>query len=890
MKTMNEISFENSCDLNIFFNLSEDVLCVINTSGYLEKVNEKFISESGIKHSDLFPGSFYQFIYPADESLVRESLCSISGHTEQEAEFNARVFFTHQNPQTYHWRARYHSGLIYLSAKATPLNKTKAEFDFLPATGSLKKPEKKQDASIFNEHRFKALVQNGSDLVAIITNDGDYKYVSPSVAHILGNEPSFYLGKNAFEFIHPDDIPALQAQLITVNQNYITKLKPYRFLHANGQFCWLETIVTNTIDDLEVDGLIVNSKDVTDWKEAEDELQKNNKRFDNLIENTKDGYFTLSRDWCFTSLNSTIRNMAGLPQGFVVNANLWDVFPNGMNLKFYAEFNRSFEENVPVQFEEFSPDFNKWLDFNAYPYENSLTVFVRDITELKIQQLTLSLEKEVLEMNASAAYSLKQLTDHLLGGFESIHYGLQTSLLFANRSHNKLYPLSIPSINEMYEFAREGVEIKLENGSCAMAAFNRREVYIEDVSTNPISENLREVLESYQVRSSRTIPIINKNDEILAVLTIFNRKKDQALTDETRLINRLGTIVQLLVEGRQTKKEIELNHERYQLTIQATSDSIWDLDMRTNQLYRGNGFDKYHNQSAGLEPLELKKWGANIHPDDAERVDKSLEDALNDKTTNKWTDDYRYLKKDGSYAIVIDKGFIVRDRAGKPVRIVGALQDVTEIKKNQAKLIQSEENYKNIFSENPTPMWTYDMGNEQFSMVNDAALELYGYGREEFLKLNLFDIRPVEEHERLREHLNKNPFVENKKISAEWIHLKKDKTRVTVETISHEVEINGRKSRLVTIKDITERKLAQEEILGQNQRLREIAQISSHETRKPLASILGLVSLFDKINLDSSLNLEIIQYLEITANELDQVIHEIVKKTWKEDETLPGKN
>ena len=886
MKTMNNIALENSCDLNIFFNLSEDILCVINTSGYLEKVNEKFISESGIKHSDLFPGSFYQFIYPADESLVRETLCSISGHTEPEADFKARVFFTHKNPQTYRWRARYNSGLIYLSAKAVPLNKTEAESDFLSVIDSLKKSEQKQDEPIFNENRFKALVQNGSDMVGIITPDGDYKYVSPSVTHILGNTPSFYLGKNAFEFIHPDDIPALQVQLVTVNLNYITKLKPYRFLDAKGQFRWLETIVTNMIDDLEVNGLITNSKDITAWKKTEDELQKNNKRFNHLIENTKDGYFTVSRDWRFTSLNSTIRYMAGLPQG-VVDANLWAVFPNGKNLKFYSEFNRSFEENVPVQFEEFSSTFNKWLYFTAYPYENSLTVFVRDITELKIQQLTLSLEKEVLEMNTSATYSLKQLTDHLLSGFESIHYGLKASLLLADRNHNKLYPLTIPSINEIYKFAQGGVEINLENGCCAMAAFNRREVYTEDISSNTISADLQAILQSYQVRSSRNIPIVDKNDEILAVLTIFNSKKDQALTDETRLINRLGTIVQLLLEGYQTKKEIELSNERYQLTIQATSDSIWDLDLRTNQLYRGNGFDKYYNQSAGLEPLELRKWEHNIHPEDAKRVENNLEKALSDQTTDKWTADYRYLKKDGTYALVIDKGFIVRDKAGKPVRIVGALQDVTEIKKNQAKLVQSEENYKNLFSENPTPMWTYDLESKQFSMVNDAALELYGYSRQEFLTLDLFDIRPAEEHDRLRKHLNTNPFT-NKKLAAEWVHFKKDKTRVTVEAISHEVEINGRKSRLVTIKDITERKLAQEEILGQNQRLREIAQISSHETRKPLASILGLVSLFDKINLDSSLNREIIQYLEITANELDQVIHEIVRKTWKEDETLTG--
>lgn len=105
-----------------------------------------------------------------------------------------------------------------------------------------------------------------------------------------------------------------------------------------------------------------------------------------------------------------------------------------------------------------------------------------------------------------------------------------------------------------------------------------------------------------------------------------------------------------------------------------------------------------------------------------------------------------------------------------------------------------------------------------------------------------------------------------------------------VDVVSHPLLINGRKSRLVAIKDITDKKKDRQEILAQNQRLREIAQISSHETRKPLASILGLVNLFDKENMNNPLNKEIVQYLEITANELDTVIHNIVKKTWLESE------
>ncbi|HYK77182.1 MAG TPA: PAS domain S-box protein, partial [Daejeonella sp.] len=178
-------------------------------------------------------------------------------------------------------------------------------------------------------------------------------------------------------------------------------------------------------------------------------------------------------------------------------------------------------------------------------------------------------------------------------------------------------------------------------------------------------------------------------------------------------------------------------------------------------------------------------------------------------------------------------------------------------------------------------MWTYNLKTAEVSMVNDAALDLYGYSRQEFLNLDLYAIRVEEEHQRLKEHLDKKTLHSQDTISGEWRHVKKDGSIIVVEVVSHLVKINGQKSRLVVIKDITAQKKAKQEILRQNLKLREIAYISSHEVRKPAANILGLVNLFDKQNLGNKLNAEIIEYLEITAKQLDQVIGRIIQKTGK---------
>ena len=885
------VSTGGAIDFNILFNLSDVPQCIIDTAGVFIKVNQTFVTESGLSECELLDKTFISLVHPDDAVIVNQAL--VTQTPDCPSEFEARLICHHHCYKTLSLKAILSEGKVYITA-----NKINRQISLAPELKQNLNSPWLLDSSLevinsFNDlepadhtdHRFQALLQNSTDLLAIISIEGEYKYVSPTVKRILGFDPDYYVGKSAFSFIHPEDLNRLLPVFEGIINNIKIEFPPYRFISSDGKWHWLETVATNQLHNPAINGIVVNSRDITLHREMENDMLRNSSKFGNLIEHNQDGSFILSRDWRFTFFNSVIRNMPDLPKGLTVGANFWNSIPNAINTAFYTEFQRAFKDNIDVHFKEFSPLFNKWFEVNAYPFEDSLTVMIRDITEQKIQQLTLSLEKQVLEMNATSSYSLKELTDHLLSGFERIHYGLKSSLSIVNKDTKKLIRFSIPSLTGLYREDDPGTDIGTVDGPCSLAALKGAEVYIPNILTDDNAQKFRDALKSQHITSSLSVPVIDKNKEVLAVFTVFNSGHRRVLKKGASLIQRLGTIIQVLVESNQAKEEIGESNERYQLTMQATSDSIWDLDLKTKKLYRGYGFDKYHDQQQGFEDINAKKWEQNIHPADADRVDRELEEALANPDTHRWTAEYRYLKKDGSYAWVIDKGFIVRDKDNEAIRIVGAVQDISEIRKSQEKLVQSEENYKNMFFNNPTPMWTYDMEDQCFTMVNATALSLYGYTEEEFLKLDLFSIRIEEEHEKLRQHLESKEFVEDLNRSYEWTHLKKDGTPIMVDVVSHAVRINGRRSRLVAIKDITEKKRDREEILAQNKRLREIAHISSHETRKPLASILGLVNLFDKENLGNPLNKEIIQYLDVTATELDTVIHNIVKKTWLENET-----
>lgn len=144
-----------------------------------------------------------------------------------------------------------------------------------------------------SEQRFKSLVQDGSDLIAILDREGNYKYVSPTTKRILGIEADSFIGKNAFDFIHPDDILRTTRQFDALAQQKRLQLSPFRFINADGEYVWIETVVTNLLDDPSVAGIVSNSRDVTERIQYEHKTQELLDRFNIVSKATSDAIW----DW-----------------------------------------------------------------------------------------------------------------------------------------------------------------------------------------------------------------------------------------------------------------------------------------------------------------------------------------------------------------------------------------------------------------------------------------------------------------------------------------------------------------------------------------------------------------------------------------------------------------
>jgi len=200
------------------------------------------------------------------------------------------------------------------------------------------------------------------------------------------------------------------------------------------------------------------------------------------------------------------------------------------------------------------------------------------------------------------------------------------------------------------------------------------------------------------------------------------------------------------------------------------------------------------------------------------------------------------------------------------------------IKKEQHTLARSEEEYRELFESNPNPMWIYDGATLQFIKANDAAVDKYGYTRNEFLKMSVLDIQLKDDRERLGEFLKNNQALVRRPGIRR--HVKASGEILNVSVVAYPVLFDNRKCSLAMASDMTElldkeRKLqhAYQKIKASNEVLLQIAWANSHELRKPLCSILSLINLM-KYSTEDEERDEFLSLLQICSAELDQVLRQ----------------
>ncbi|MCD8740100.1 PAS domain S-box protein [Mucilaginibacter roseus] len=323
------------------------------------------------------------------------------------------------------------------------------------------------------------------------------------------------------------------------------------------------------------------------------------------------------------------------------------------------------------------------------------------------------------------------------------------------------------------------------------------------------------------------------------------------------------------------EKDIKLKEavERYELVAQATHDVIYDMDIVNDSIIYNTSLTHLINIPFDQIQYNLAWWRSLIHPADAAEVVASQERVKRLRKTN-WECEYRIYCGNGEYKYVMDQGYFVFNEQQEPIRLIGAIRDIDALKRS----IQENKRLADIIKRVNNMIVVTDR-EEKITWVNNAFEHITGYTLSDIKGRLPYDVlsRPdakeplsAEFAEKLNEH---KPFTTDMVIYT----AENQELWVSAEFTPFNDGNNRYNGYIAVYQNITYRKEKEMEIQRQNNFLRELAWMSSHQMRRPVATMLGLMNLIDIADKEEDKS-EILPMLGTSIREMDEIVHDIHTK------------
>jgi PAS domain S-box-containing protein len=161
--------------------------------------------------------------------------------------------------------------------------------------------------------------------------------------------------------------------------------------------------------------------------------------------------------------------------------------------------------------------------------------------------------------------------------------------------------------------------------------------------------------------------------------------RGQALWDKNGTVVRMAGSHTDITERKLGEEKLRQSEERFQILARATNDAVWDWNLQTNDVWWNESVQTLFGYSTEQVKNQPNWWRACLHPEDAQRIQTDI-GAVIASGEQFWSNEYRFLRSDDTYAYIFDRGFVVHDSTGKPIRMIGAMMDISDRKLTQREL------------------------------------------------------------------------------------------------------------------------------------------------------------------------------------------------------------
>jgi PAS domain S-box-containing protein len=339
----------------------------------------------------------------------------------------------------------------------------------------------------------------------------------------------------------------------------------------------------------------------------------------------------------------------------------------------------------------------RWFLFRAVPLRDELGNIIKwygtntDIEDRKRAESLLAAENRVLEMVAAGA-GLNDILDSLCRTIDAHAPGTMASVLLMDAEGKRLWPAAGPRVPNGWTQAITPLEIGPRVGSCGAAAYLKKPVIVQDVTSDPLfgeyQDGLyRDLALSYGLRAAWSQPLISKNTEVVGTFAMYFAEPRSPSESDLELIKRAGQIALIAIERKQTESALQESEERFRHMADTIPEVIWITSLEPEKvLYVSPSFERIW----GLPVEDLyenpRLWMETIHPEDRERVVAMFSRWIAGDPVDYHDVEFRITQPGGAIRWIHERGVMSRDEEGKPYRVSGISTDVTERKQAEQRL------------------------------------------------------------------------------------------------------------------------------------------------------------------------------------------------------------
>lgn len=546
---------------------------------------------------------------------------------------------------------------------------------------------------------YQSFFETSLNAMVIVTLSGEMLEVNQAACTLFGYEKEEFLKKKRVDLIDTNTIGF--REMLAERDTFRFANSVVTGIRKNGErFPFkISTTITEAPDGKEVACIV--GIDVSHQQLQEQELmqlladakkmhqQEEDSRIllESVLDGITDGFFIVDLDWNVIFLNKAAEHILRKSAKVLIGKNLWESFPDMADMRLHPDFITLTTHKRSIRFREYFPQYNIWAEVSAYPSEKNISVYFKDVTEVKNLRTLEKLEREVLEMNARPHSVLENTISFYLRQLQQLHNGIICTLM--RHENGRLYNWVAPDLSDRFRLTIDGLAVGENQGCCGAAAFRREKVVVTDIENDPLTSHFAELAREEGIKACWSFPMINANNVVLGTFAAYYRTGKGPSQDEESNLERSKNLLMVIIENKTTLEAVKASNRKYDMVAMATNDAIWDWDIESDVVVRtGQGLEVLFGYDPQVAAEDNDFWRKRIHPDDIESVRQKQRKAIEDPLQMYWEDEYRFKKSDGRYAYVFDKGYIIRDAHGKAQRLIGATRDITERKESEALLLE----------------------------------------------------------------------------------------------------------------------------------------------------------------------------------------------------------